>query len=305
MLAVPHRSRPVAPPWPAGLARIAEELDLARRQGPLRDIRIPPCPDLLVQLQAALQDDEPDLCRIAQLAAADVAMSAALIRQANSAAHAIGSPIHHVGTAMTRLGLDATVRTMTQFALQHAIRVDHPALRDFWQQSARQSQILVFISGQLPALSADLAFGYGLFGHVGLPVLMQSVRGYAGTLLEGRARIDRSFIETENANHRTDHAVVGALVARTWRLAPPLMAAIRLHHELGSLGSAQIEPEVSTLVAAGLVADHLAARAVAEAPGPEWAAHGESALAWLGLTATDLDDWDAALAASMSQKSPA
>jgi hypothetical protein len=53
-----------------------------------------------------------------------------------------------------------------------------------------------------------------------MPVLMQSVRGYAGTMVEGLARKDRSFVATENANHRTDHAVVGALTARVWRLAP-------------------------------------------------------------------------------------
>ncbi|HEX5388561.1 MAG TPA: HDOD domain-containing protein [Burkholderiaceae bacterium] len=43
------------------------------------------------------------------------------------------------------------------------------------------------------------------------------------------ARQDRSFTQTENANHRTDHAVVGAIVARTWRLPQPVAIAIRLH----------------------------------------------------------------------------
>jgi HD-like signal output (HDOD) protein len=117
-----------------------------------------------------------------------------------------------------------------------------------------------FIAGQLPGLSADLAYSYGLFSHVGMPVLMQSVRGYAGTMVEGMARKDRSFVATENANHRTDHAVVGALTARVWRLAPAVVAAIRLHHSLESLGEDGTEPEVHTLVAAGLVADHFAMR---------------------------------------------
>jgi hypothetical protein len=75
-----------------------------------------------------------------------------------------------------------------------------------------------------------------------MPVLMQSVRGYAGTMVEGLARKDRSFVATENANHRTDHAVVGALTARVWRLAPAVVAAIRLHHSLESLGASAPSP---------------------------------------------------------------
>ena len=52
----------------------------------------------------------------------------------------------------------------------------------------------------------------------------------------------------ELEHHRTDHAVVGALTARAWKLPGPVMAAIRLHHSLESLGGGNIEPEVQTLV---------------------------------------------------------
>ena len=119
---------------------------------------------------------------------------------------------------------------------------------------------------------------------------MQSVRGYAGTMMEG-VRRDRSFVETENANHRTDHAVVGALTARAWRLAPVVMAAIRLHHSLESLGSADTEPEVHTLVAAGLLADYLLARRDGLTPEPEWERFGHAACEWLAISADDLGHW--------------
>ena len=101
----------------------------------------------------------------------------------------------------------------------------------------------------------------------------------------------RSYVETENANHRTDHAVVGALTARAWKLAPAVMAAIRLHHSLESLGSGDTEPEVHTLVAAGLVADYLLARQAGLAPEPEWEPFGAAACDWLGVSTDDLQHW--------------
>ena len=281
------------------IERVAQELDLSRRKGELRSIVIPPCPALLVRLQAAMGQPEPDLHEIARIAGADVAMSATLLRNANGPLHAAGQPVTTVGQAMNRLGLDETAALMTGFLVRHAIPVDHPQLRRFWEQSALRAATLHFIGRHLPGVSPGLAHLYGLFCHVGMPVLLQSVRGYGGTLVEARARIDRPFVATENANHRTDHAVVGALVARTWHLAPELVAAIRLHHDLASIGEEGTEPEVHTLVAAGLLAEQLMRRRDGLDPESEWTQHAARALRWLHLSDDDLADWAAPLHAEL------
>ncbi len=281
---------------PRHVADIEREIDAARRSGPLREIVVPPCPELLTRLQRAMAEAEPDLNEVARIANADVAMAATLIRNANGAAFAAGAPVASAGQAMNRLGLRQSAALMNGFLARHAIPVNHPLLTGFWDQSARRAQATAWVAGQLAGLSPDLAHSYGLFCHVGLPVLMQSVRGYAGTMVEARARRDRSFIETENANHRTDHAVVGALTARAWRLAPGVMAAIRLHHSLESLGSGDTEPEVHTLVTAGLVADYLLAQRSGLSPEPEWERHGAAACDWLAISADDLHHWQETLA---------
>jgi HD-like signal output (HDOD) protein len=126
-------------------------------------------------------------------------------------------------------------------------------------------------------------------------VLLQCVRGYGGTLVEAEARIDRSFVATENANHRTDHAVVGAMVARAWHVAPAVVAAIRLHHDLDMLGSSRVDPEVQTLVAAGLLAEHLVRQREGLDAEADWLKHAGKSLQWLGFSIDDLADWDPAL----------
>lgn len=289
-----------APP-PVHADDIARELDHARTRGPLQQIKIPPCPELLTRLQRALAQAEPDLGEVARIAGADVAMSSVLIRAANGAAFAGFAPAQTVGQAMTRLGLEHTAAVMTGFLTRQAIPADSPHLQRFWERSGKRAVALGFLARQLPGLSPDLAYTFGLFSHVGLPVLLQSVRGYGSTMVEAQARRDRSFVQTENANHRTDHAVVGALVARVWRLAPEVMAAIRLHHDLDQPGGG-IAPEVQTLVAAGLVADHLMRRHEGLDPEADWTAHGSAALAWLHVDADDLAGWDENLAAQLSEQ---
>ena len=277
---------------PTRIASIEREIDTARHRGPLQQIVVPPCPELLVRLQRTMAEPEPDLNEMGRIAGADVAMAATLIRNANGALFAAGAPVVSAGQAMNRLGLRQSAAIMTGFLARHALPVRSPQLDRFWERSTHRALGMACIANQLPGLSADLAYSYGLFCHVGMPVLMQSVKGYAGTMVEGLARKDRPFVATENANHRTDHAVVGALTARAWRLAPAVVAAIRLHHHLESLGSADIEPEVHTLVAAGLVADHLAQRHAGLPADPDWQAHGAAALAWLQASGDDLLFWE-------------
>jgi HD-like signal output (HDOD) protein len=282
-------------PTTSRTATLAKDLDAARKSGPLQHIEIPPCPDLLVRLRDAMAGTEPDLTAVAAIAASDVAMAATLLRNANSPLHAAGQPVQTVGQAMNRLGVDETATLMTAFLVRHAIPVDHPQLRRFWERSSMRAAAMRFIAERLPGLQPDVAQLYGLFLHVGQPVLLQCVRGYGSTLVEASARVDRSFVQTENANHRTDHAVVGAMVARAWRLAPAVMAAVRLHHDLDLLGGSDTDPEVQTLMAAGLLAEHVVRLREGLKPERDWQDHGQRALQWLAVSQDDLGDWDEAL----------
>ena len=273
--------------------QIRQEIDRSRAQGALKQIVIPPCPELLLQLREVMREAEPDLNAVARIAGADVAMSATLLRIANGPLHKPqGLPCTTVGQAMNRIGLKETAAVMTGFLARNAIPVNSPHLARFWERSTKRAIACAFIAEQLPGVSTGLAHAFGLFLHVGMPVLLQSVRGYGGTMIEANARIDRPFIATENANHRTDHAVVGALTARAWNMPAELMAAIRLHHDFSSLGHAGIEPEVHTLMAMGLVAEHLMRRHESLPEDADWAANHGIAMDWLQISFDDLATWD-------------
>lgn len=289
--ASPRGSPAGGPPAGTTATRVADALDAARRRGPLQHLVIPPCPQLLVHLQDALAAPEPDLTAIARIAASDVAMAATLIQSANGADWAHAPPVRTVGQALDRLGLDETAQRMTAFIARTTLRVNHPRLQGFWEQSGERARVMAHLARQLPGLSTDIAYTFGLFCHVGMPVLLQCMRGYGATLVEAAARRDRPFIATENANHRTDHAETGALVARVWRLAPDAMAAIRLHHQLEGLDDDGLEPGLRTLLATGLVAEHLMGRAQDAPPDRDWLDHGARARRWLHIDDAEIDHW--------------
>lgn len=308
----PDHAAPASPPaseaTPSPLARrIGDELDRAHRMGPLARITIPPCPEQLVRLRAALKGLDADLSDLSDVVASDAAMAATLLRNANSARHrhADMPPVQTVGQALSRMGLRESEHILTEVMLRQAIPTRHPMLQRFWEQAALRAAAMGFIARQLPGTTPELAQLFGLFCHVGVPVLLQRMPGYGGTLVEAAARKDRSPIATENANHRTDHAVVGALVARAWGVAPPVMVAIRLHHDVGpGLTADQVDPEGLTLAAMGTLAE----RALLVREGLDLDRETERALApalaWLGITEQETSDWHEGLQAELDRCEP-
>lgn len=271
--------------------RIHDELDHAQRRGAVRDIVIPPCPELLRQLQEATAHGEPDLTAIDRIASADVAMAAALIRQANSALYALTQPVQTVGQALTVMGVRASVQLLTGFLSRQALNVQSPLLAHFWETSTRRALACEHIGHQLYGMDPGLAYSFGLFCHVGMPVMLRGVKGYGSTITEALARKDRTFIQTENANHRTDHAVVGAIVARTWHLPAEVAVAIRLHHDFSALQDARFPDAVRHLVAMGLIAEYLVQQHEGVAEPADWRLHGEPCLRHLQIDETEVEHW--------------
>lgn len=273
------------------VADIDRELDQARKQGPLRDMAIPPCPELLIALRREMERADPDPGEIARITASDVAMAASLLRTANSPLYARARSADTVAQAIAMLGMAPSVGLLTGFLVRNSIRSNSPLLEHFWETSTRRALAMGYIARQLYGVDADVAQTCGLFCHVGMPILMMGVKGYAGTLAEALARQDRSFTETENAAHHTDHAVVGAIVAKTWHLPAVTVAAVRLHHDFAVLGDTRFPAQVQTLVAMGLVAESLVARHEGVALQREWVQHGAACLAHLHVAEEEVESW--------------
>lgn len=270
---------------------IDQDIRKVRSLPAVRAIVIPPCPEALLRLQAIVQEREPDMGALDQLVSSDVALAAAVMRLANSAAFRLEQPVQTVGMALTVIGLQPAVELLTSFITRQALQVRSPLLEHFWESSQRRAIACEHIGSQLYSLPPGLGYSFGLFCHVGMPVLMKAVRGYSSTVTEALARKDRTFTQTENANHRTDHAVVGAIVARTWHLPGDVAQAIWLHHDFACLNDERFAPTVRHLVALGALADFLVHQHEGLPPAREWQQQGQACLDHLQVSPDELNHW--------------
>jgi HD-like signal output (HDOD) protein len=148
----------------------------------VRDLGVPPRPQILADLSREMARPDPDVQRIARVVASDVAMTAAVLRVANSPAYALTRRAETLGQAVGLLGLRQIGVMVTGLVMRKALRTDGPQLTRFWDVSAKRSWALSTLARGLRGVDVDVAQTFGLFCDVGIPLLMQRFANYGPTL---------------------------------------------------------------------------------------------------------------------------
>ncbi len=277
------------------VAQVQRELDAARSRGPLKDIVIEPCPKQLLELRAVLRSMDPEPSEIVRVAGSDVAMAAAIIKVANSPLYARSRTASTVADAVALLGVAHSVSVLTGFLVRRSFPAKSALIEHFWESSLRRATAMGYIARQLFDIDPELAHTCGLFCHIALPVLIKGLRGYEATLQKAMAETQQAFTDVENAAHKTDHAVVGAIVAKTWLLPEEIALAVRLHHDFTVLEDQSLPLIVRQLVAMLLITENMVAAHEGVAPLKEWLQHGQACLEMLHVEAHEVTVWSDAL----------
>src|SRR5450631_666141 len=266
------------------LARAAEQ-EMSTEQSDLlvKQIDFPARPETLTTLQAELKRDDPDLRRVARLVGSDVALTASVLRIANAPAYAVARRCETVDHAIHMLGLKQVVTIVTGLILRKVLRTDGPQLTRFWDVSSKRAYAMSVLARDLKRVDADIAQSFGLFCDVGIPLLMARFPDYKNTLGLCNDDTVRSFTQIEQSQHRTDHALIGGLMARSWGIAQNVCLAIRLHHDYDVFQSPGVPEPVVRLIAMGLVAEVAIQKFARLNRSTEWEKGGDAAAGALML----------------------
>ncbi|HXU92231.1 MAG TPA: HDOD domain-containing protein [Gallionella sp.] len=246
----------------------------------LGNIKIPPCPALLQEVMKTARQPNTDVERIAASVKRDAAMTAALLKLANSPLSGIRGKITSVSQAISFLGLKTTINLLTNAALSQSMGGDSEKFTKFWERSAVSAAVAARLARKLPDVSQDDAYAATLFHDCGIPVLMQHFPTYRETVM-AESNEGKDIHEVENEHFSTTHAIVGNMLARSWYLPQHICQAILHHHDDTIFSS--ISENVSRLIgivymAELIVDEHLCQK------NPEWEHVESDVLACLELT---------------------
>ena len=277
------------------IARSAEEAQRQLNGGEidtlLKSIAIPPRPLVVEQLQRELAKDDPDMRAAAQFVAQDVGLTVAVLKMVNSPLFGLSRRAESVDQAVSMIGLRQLTQLVTALAVRNLLKGDAQTMARFYDTSAKRAYAMARMAKTTRLVDVGLAQTFGLFCDVGIPLLRNRFPNYVETLKLANTDTQRSFTQVEQSVHNTDHALVGAMMAKAWSLPETVCLAIRMHHDYEVFLDPKIPRDVSRLIAMGLVAETAIQRFARLHSTVEWAKGGDYVAGALVLAPIEVEEW--------------
>ncbi|MFK8041994.1 HDOD domain-containing protein [Congregibacter sp.] len=179
-----------------------------------------------VQRQLASGLDTPD--DLMDAVASDAGLTASILRTVNSAAFSLASPITSVQHAITYLGVSVVKGLVAQAAVAEQLDEGDPAqqaaLLRIWKSACTASALAQMLAQELGLERPSVLATKALFFNLGDVALVTCLEGLPESYIEGVSIVERVTAQQNACSANT--AIVGAALARLWRLPEDIAEAI-------------------------------------------------------------------------------
>lgn len=208
---------------------------------------LPALPQMATKVMSLIQDPSCKVQDLERIISRDQAITARVLRIANSAFYGVRGDVSTLSRAIIILGFN-TLRSVVVTGASAALhRTKSSCFKDriLWEHSIAVAIASRTIAKECSYASQEEAYLGGLLHDVGKVVLNSNMSEDYQEVIEQVYNDRKTFIEAENDVLGFNHCDIGALMATRWSLAPALTEAVRLHHQ--PLGS-EIDPTLCAIV---------------------------------------------------------
>lgn len=200
--------------------------------------KLPTLSSTMARLWALTKDDKAGAADFEKVIRPDPALTANLLRVANSAYFGLRCRAESVRQAVTLLGVKRVCEVATSVAFAPVIPARLPGYEvdaaSFWTHSVAVAVFSEKLAKELKVGSPDMLFTAGLLHDIGKLVVGALVADEHGEILR-RVRAGTPFVLAEREVLGVDHGELGAMVAQAWSLPPAVTWAARWHHKPGAV----------------------------------------------------------------------
>jgi putative nucleotidyltransferase with HDIG domain len=224
----------------------------------LRVVRqLPTIPAVVVELQKALAQPNVSVAQVERLIRTDPALSANVLRFANSAAFGLSRKVTDISQAVTLVGFKVLGNLVHTAVLSSAIPEQFPGYHLTADQFLQHSLCVAIMTESLArALKHPLGppyFTAGLLHDIGKLVLGTFVAAHDQELSARLQSEQLAFVQLEREVLGVDHAQAAAWVGGHWQLPQELVAPAEHHHAPDSAAAA-VQPIVDLVHVADVAA---------------------------------------------------
>lgn len=172
---------------------------------------LPTLPEAALRVREVADDPEADMDQLSDVIGTDAALSARIVRVANSPLMRANKAIEDIKAAVMRLGIQYTCNIATGLAMQQMFQATSDLvdsrLRDTWNRSSEIAGICHVLCRHYTKLRPDQATLAGLIHRIGvLPILTYAEEH--PSLLKDSLTLDRVIFQLQGA--------IGDLILKTW-----------------------------------------------------------------------------------------
>lgn len=202
----------------------------------LADIeQLPTLPVSLSRILALAQDERSSMREFEKALEPDPALTATVLRLANSAFFGCSRQVTSVRQAMALLGTDRLIKAATGGVLSRLIPpvlagygIDAP---NFFRHSVAVAVIGQHMGAELGLGKDEALFTCGLLHDIGKLVVSDYLYRETDAAIRKIREARCAFVEVENELLGLDHAKVGSAMADRWLLPEVVCTVVRHHHE--------------------------------------------------------------------------
>lgn len=224
---------PDAPSWDpaAGPPRQLTPEMILRHSGEL-----PALPKAACHIMAVIEDPRTTATKLESALAMDQALTAKVLRIANSPFYGAVREIKTVSESIVRLGFVA-IRNWTLVTAARSVFLAPGAgmlYQKIWRQSVMSAMAGQLVSQVVGRGDPEAVFIGGLMQNIGQLVLARSHPELFQEILSVSADTGRPYHDVEKQMLGFDHGALGALLIREWNLSEELEQAVRWHHDFAN-----------------------------------------------------------------------
>ncbi len=259
-LAASHQvlSKPCSSEFLVNAIERALELDRLLSDERLRSLvgrlsSLPGRPKFYTEVCRLLARETTSLPEVSAMVESDVAISARLLKTANTAFFSRGERCETIPEALARLGLGTLKGLLLEMEVNKAFASVPEAFLDRLNERSRRVAMLARQIG-IDYECANEAFMSGILVDIG-KLLFTAIapREYPEFLEQHRAASDeQTLVRHEEETYGASHAALGAYLLGLWGLPYPIIEAVANHHRLGELDSLAFGPLEAVQVACRL-----------------------------------------------------
>jgi HD-like signal output (HDOD) protein len=193
--------------------------------------KLPAFPIVAVRLMQLVSKEGVSFVQVSDLLRTDAALSAEVLRAANSPLFGSRSEVKSIPLALATLGLDRLCLLVLTAAMwrQTPGGAKRQQLKGWW----RHNLAVALLSKHLTPAGLIAEYGYmaGLMHSVGQLLLFGHFGAEYSSLISKAAGAGRSLLECERESYGTDHCSLGARLLTEWRIPPELVECAACHHD--------------------------------------------------------------------------